>query len=269
MPLPNTISVITICFNNLGELIHTCKSVDMQLQAPFEHLIIDGSTNNEIKNYLEQNSGPGFRRWICEPDHGIADAFNKGIQSAAGNILVMLNAGDSFFDEHTLKTVTSAFDKNGALQWLHGKYKTSRGKQWVIVGNPFKKSNLYKGMRNICHQTMFVKKQLHDKHGLYHQAQEISMDYDFLCRIADEPSAFLPVPLVTFAPGGTSTVNYMKYLREVKEAYQKYYGPSMALRLWQIRSKFFYRLLHSPVGPFLYKILTLLKLENVQSFKAN
>jgi glycosyltransferase involved in cell wall biosynthesis len=265
MPLQNTITVITICFNNLQDVIHTCQSVDVQSQPPFEHLIIDGSSNNDIKNYLEQNSGPAYRRWICEPDKGIADAFNKGIQNATGNILVMLNAGDHFYDEHTLLVVTNAFNKNESLQWLHGKYKTSRGKQWVIVGNPFKKSKLYKGMRNICHQTMFVKKRLHDKHGLYHQAQEISMDYDFLCRIADEPSAFLPVPLVTFAPGGVSTINYMKYLKEVKEAYQKYYGSSMALRLWlwQLRSKFFFHLLHSPIGPFLYKMLTLLKLENV------
>ncbi|MGF2413258.1 glycosyltransferase [Ferruginibacter sp.] len=263
MPLQNTITVITICFNNLQDVIQTSQSVDIQVQQPFEHLIIDGSNNSDIKNYLEQNSGPAYRRWICEPDNGIADAFNKGIQNAQGNILVMLNAGDSFYNEQALSAVTHAFNKNESLQWVHGKYKTCRGKQWVIVGNPFKKNKLYKGMRNICHQTMFVKKQLHDKHGLYYQAQEISMDYDFLCRIANEPSEFLPVPLVTFAPGGVSTMSYMQYLKEVKAAYQKYYGQSVALNLWQIRSRLFFHLLHSPIGPFLYKIVTLLKLENV------
>lgn len=263
MSLPNTITVITICYNNLQDVMATCQSVDMQALKAFDHLIIDGSSNNEIKNYLENNHGPAYRRWICEPDNGIADAFNKGIQNAQGNILVMLNAGDSFYDEQALLAVTNAFNKNESLQWLHGKYKTSRGRQWVIVGNPFKKSKLYKGMRNICHQTMFVKKQLHNKHGLYYQAQEISMDYDFLCRIADEPNEFLPVPLVIFAPGGVSTVGYMKYLKEVKTAYQKYFGPSFVLHLWQLRSKLFFHLLHSPIGPFLYKILTLLKLENV------
>ena len=89
------------------------------------------------------------------------------------------------------------------------------------------------------------------------------MDYDFLCRIADEPSEFLSIPLVTFAPGGVSTLSYMQYLKEVKTAYQKYYGPSVALNLWQIRSKIFFHLLHSPIGPFLYKFVTVLKMENV------
>jgi hypothetical protein len=89
------------------------------------------------------------------------------------------------------------------------------------------------------------------------------MDYDFLCRIADEPSEFLPVPLAVFSPGGASTINYMKYLKEVKKAYNKYYGKSFLLPLWQLRSKVFFHLLHSPVGFFLYRIVTLLKLENV------
>ena len=54
----NQISVITICFNNLEDVITTCQSVDMQIQKPFEHLIINGSTTPDIKNYLENNRNP-------------------------------------------------------------------------------------------------------------------------------------------------------------------------------------------------------------------
>ena len=50
-----SITVITICFNNLQELINSCNSVDLQSHKPFEHIVIDGSTKPEIKNYLEQN----------------------------------------------------------------------------------------------------------------------------------------------------------------------------------------------------------------------
>ncbi len=268
MPLLNTISVITICHNNLQDVINTCKSVDIQLQKPFEHLIIDGSSNTDIKNYLEQAQQPTYRRWVCEPDNGIYDAFNKGIKNATGNILVMLNAGDNFYDSNTLLHVKNTFDKNEKIQWLHGKYKTSRGKQWVIVGNPFDKKKLYKGMRNICHQTMFIKKKLYNKHGLYNEAQEIAMDYDFLCRIVNEPYWFLPIPLATFAPGGVSSIGYMQYLSEVKKSYKKYYGSSFALQLWQLRCKLFFHLLHSPIGPFLYRIVIFLKLDNTENLKA-
>jgi glycosyltransferase involved in cell wall biosynthesis len=263
MPLPNTITVITICFNNLMELIHTCQSVDIQEQQPFEHLIIDGSTNAEIKNYLETNAQPAFRRWICEPDNGIYDAINKGIRHAAGNIVVMLNSGDSFYDAAAISKATKAFDEDPSLQWLHGKYKLLRGDQWVVIGKPFAKNKLYRGMRSICHQTMFVKKQLHDKYGLYSTTEKIAADYDLLCRIAGEKFIFLTEPLVNFAPAGISSSNYFLSLAEMKTVYERHFGKSVLLNLWQLRLKFLFKLLHSPVGNFLYSLKTRLKLENM------
>jgi glycosyltransferase involved in cell wall biosynthesis len=263
MPLPNTITVITICFNNLQELIHTCKSVDIQQQKPFEHLIIDGSTNTEIKNYLESNAQPAFRRWICEPDKGIYDAINKGIKNATGDIVVMLNSGDSFYDETAIARAAKAFDEDQSLQWLHSKYKLLRGDQWVVIGKPFEKNKLYRGMRSICHQTMFVKKQLHDKYGLYSTSEKIAADYDFLCRIADERFVFLTELLVNFAPAGISNNNYFLSLAEMKKVYERRFGKSFMLDFWQLRLKFLFKLLHSPIGNFLYSIKARLKLENM------
>ena len=257
------ISVITICFNNLNETIETCKSVDRQQKKPFEHIIIDGSSNDGIKNYLEQNSQPGYRRWLCEPDEGIADAFNKGVLMASGDIVVMLNSGDTFFDKMTIATVTETFGENPFIQWVHGKYQLIRVNQKVVIGKPFEKAKLYRGMRSICHQTMFVKKSLHHKYGLYDKSEKIGMDYDFLCRIADEPFIFIKKTLVNFAPAGTSSVQYLKALKDAKRIYEKHFGKSAMLWIWQLRLKFLYYLLKSPVGIFLYKIKTRLKLENI------
>jgi len=262
MPL-HTITVITICYNNLQDVISTCQSVDMQRQKPFEHIIIDGSTNAAIKNYLESNRQPIYRRWICEPDEGIYDAINKGIKNAGGNIIVILNSGDSFFDAAAVANAAKAFDDNTSLQWLHGKYKLLRGNQWVIIGKPFEKGKLYRGMRSICHQSMFVKKQLHNTYGLYSTKEKIAADYDFLCRIADEKFTFLQTPLVNFAPAGVSSSGYFLSLAETKKVYERHFGKSFLLTLWQWRLKFLFYLLHSPIGNFLYKIKTRLKLENL------
>ncbi|HRI19297.1 MAG TPA: glycosyltransferase [Panacibacter sp.] len=258
----NTITVITICFNNIDELSDTCLSVDRQLTKPFEHLIIDGSTNETIKNYLEQNPQPPYRRWICERDNGISDAFNKGVINAKGNITVMLNSGDIFFDETALETALAAFDKDTALQWLHAKYKMLRGNIWVILGKPFEKKKMYRGMRSICHQTMFVKKELHDKYGLYDNDLKIAMDYDFLLRIANEKFIFLEDILVQFAPLGISSSSYLNSLEENKKSYLKYYGKSILLTLWQGRLKILYYLLNTTAGKKLYQLKVRLKLEN-------
>jgi len=259
----NKITVITICFNNLEDAIDTCKSVDMQSQKPFEHLIIDGSTSPAIRNYLENNSQPDYRLWICEKDDGISDAFNKGVLNAKGDIVVMLNSGDTFYTEDAIKIVLLEFEKDNALQWLHTKYELHRGNTWIIIGKPFEKSKMYRGMRSICHQTMFVRKRLHDKYGLYDKQLKIAMDYDFLLRIANEKFAFIQVPLVNFAPAGTSSINYSSSLKEIKYSYIKYYGNSLLLELWQLRLKFLRMLLQTRLGKFLFKLKTRLKLENM------
>ena len=77
------LSVITISFNNLKELQQTCNSVDSQSIPPHEHYIIDGSSNDEISVWLNNSSQPEYRKWICEKDKGISDAFNKGINLAS------------------------------------------------------------------------------------------------------------------------------------------------------------------------------------------
>jgi len=263
MPEQNTITVITICYNNLPDVIATCHSVDIQTQKPFEHIIINGSNNSIIHDFLSRNQQPSYRRWISEADNGIYDAINKGIKNASGNILVMLNSGDTFYNDTAITLAQQAFNNDVSLQWLHSKYKLLRGNTWVVIGKPFNKEKLYRGMRSICHQTMFVKKQLHNKYGLYSTNYKIAADYDFVCRIANENFIFLQSPLINFAPSGISSSNYFLSLTETKQVYQTHFGKSWQLQLWQIRLKFLFYVLHSPIGNLLYKIKTGLKLENL------
>jgi hypothetical protein len=57
-------------------VLDTCRSVDEQTVPPFEHLIINGSTDSEIKDYFSNNYTAPFRKILNERDNGIADAFN-------------------------------------------------------------------------------------------------------------------------------------------------------------------------------------------------
>jgi glycosyltransferase involved in cell wall biosynthesis len=257
------ISIITICFNNLEEVKTTCRSVDAQVLPPFEHWIIDGSSTPEIRKYLSSTPQPAYRKWLSESDKGIGDAFNKGVQRATGDIINMLNAGDYYYDENTLSLVTNAFETNPSIQWLHGKYRLQRGGSWVIVGKPFEKSKLYRGMRSLSHQSMFIRAALHTQYGLYDTTLRNAMDYDFVCRIAAEPLLFLEQPLVTFTPGGTTYTHYRRALAEVRKVYEKYFGFSFKLVLWQERLKFLDGVLNSPVGQLLYRLKVKLGLENM------
>ena len=257
------ISIITICFNNLEELIQTCASVDMQLLKPTEHIIIDGSTKPDIKNYLETTPQPPYRKWVCERDKGISDAFNKGILKATGDIDYILNSGDKMADETVLQRVTQTFEKDPSIMWCHGKLNLMRGGMWVAIGKPFERSKLYRGMRGTNHPTMYVRKELYEKHGLFDINFKYAMDYDFLCRIADEKFAFIDYPLATFDHTGVSSTGYLKAMHESYAGYRKYYGPSLKQTLWGWRLTILHYLLESSFGKFLFRMKVKMGKENV------
>lgn len=242
------ISTVTICFNNLPEVIATCQSVDQQNIPPFEHLLIDGSTNREILTWLQTNPQPAYRRWIHERDYGISDAFNKGIRQTNGNIIHLLNSGDLYADKDALKIVGDCFENDPFLMWTNSKYIQHRGEMDVISGQPFEKDKLWKGMRMIAHPSMFVRKEVYIRNGLYGTDFKIAMDYDMLVRIRDEKNAFLDQTLVYFAPGGASDQQFQLGLMEVRKSYQKHIGKSMRQSLWQIRQKLLHRFMQTSVG---------------------
>ena len=231
--------------------------------TPYEHWIIDGSSTNDIKQFLETTPQPSYRKWINERDNGIADAFNKGVERSTGDVLNMLNSADYYIDEKVLATVAAAFGEYPGIEWLHSKYQLQRGGLWVTIGKAFEKDKLYRGMRSLSHQSMFVKKALHNKYGLYDTGLRNAMDYDFVCRIASEPMLFIERPLVLFAPGGTTYSNYLKAMNEGRKVYEKHFGYSFKLLLWQFRLRVLHYLLNSPAGGILYKMKAGLGMENV------
>ncbi len=258
-----SISIVTICFNNKDELIRSMESVNMQQLPPFEHIIIDGSSSTEIKTYLESTAQPAWRKWLCERDRGIADAFNKGIGLCSGEVIHLLNSGDVYYDAGVLKKVSAALAQAGNITWCHGKLHLKRGGEWVIIGKPFDKKKVYRGMRGTLHPTMFVYKSLYSKYGLFDTSLKIAMDYDFLLRIAEEPLLYLDFPIATFDPGGISNTTYLNSLQENKRCYEKYHGKSLKFYFWQKRLQLLHFILNSPMGNFLYRIKKGLRLENI------
>lgn len=258
----NKISIITICFNNLDDLCLTCASVDKQIHLPYEHVIIDGSTNSEIKNWLESSLQPVYRKWICEKDNGISDAFNKGIMKSSGEITSLLNSGDTLFDENVTGRVKEEFEKDNSIRWCHGKLMLQRGGQWVSIGKPFDPDKLYRGIRSVFHPTMYIKRELYIKHGLYDKAIKIAMDYDFLCRIAGEKFSFINQALAVFDPKGVSSNRYLDAMHESFACYRKYFGFSFKQKIWGWRLTILHLLMSNPVGKWLYKIKVKMGWEN-------
>lgn len=90
------LSIITINYNNAAGLRKTLASVAAQTYRDIEHIIVDGkSTDNSvdiIKDYYHRFEIGDLRLenviWSSEPDKGIYNAMNKGIDIALGRRIV-------------------------------------------------------------------------------------------------------------------------------------------------------------------------------------
>ncbi len=259
----NRISIISICFNNLSDLKKTCESIDMQSVQPDEHLIINGSSTEEIADWLQNCQQPAHRKWLNEQDAGIADAFNKGIKSAQFEISHLLHAGDCYASKDSLRVVKTYFEQYPHIMWLSGNIQTTRGGETVEVGKAFHISKLYRGMRSVAHPTWFVKRLVYDRIGLFDINIKIAMDYDLMCRIAQEPYKYINKTIVIFDTTGISTKQYPNSLKENITIYEKYNGYSLKCRLWQFRLLLLHKLLNTPLGKWLFKLKKKLGLENL------
>ena len=258
----NAITVISICFNNLSDLQKTCVSVDEQTVHPHEHLIINGSTNEEIADWLNSQPQPIYRRWINERDKGIGDAFNKGILNASHPITHLLHAGDTYASENVLAIVQNFYAEHPQISWSSGNIKVVRGGETIVIGKPFDAGKLYRGMRSVAHPTWFVKKEVYNRIGLFNNDFKIAMDYDLMCRIANEPYGYINETIAIFDDSGISTKNYKQSLKDNIAIYEHYFGYSLKCRIWQLRLRILHWLLQTSLGKWLFKIKKALGLAN-------
>ncbi len=107
------LSIVTINYNNAEGLHRTLESVAAQTYRDIEHVIVDGGSNDEsvdiIKEYACTSTHPVI--WVSEPDKGIYNGMNKGIEIAQGRRVV-----------NALNRSELVEDKNKGLRKATGDY---------------------------------------------------------------------------------------------------------------------------------------------------
>ena len=155
------ITVITVCYNAVDTIEKTILSVTNQTYQNIEYIIIDGaSTDGTVDNIRKYADNIAY--FVSEPDKGIYDAMNKGINIATGDWINFMNSGDSF---HELTTIEKIFSQtyNEEIGVVFGDaYMVRKGEIGnIYISNPFWVSKVpYKSGKGICHQSMFIKRNL-------------------------------------------------------------------------------------------------------------
>lgn len=194
------ISVIIAVYNGLKTLPVAVDSVLSQQYTDVELIIVDGQSTDGTVDYLKSLQAPNVF-WKSEPDAGVYDAMNKGIERATGDWIYFLGCDDSFYDEFI-------------LQKLFG--EKERGDVDLLYGNVCKSGKKYDGkfdqekllQRNICHQAIFYKKSLYKKKGIYQSRFKIFADWDFNLRCFFDENIkiqYEDVMVAHFQEGGISS----------------------------------------------------------------
>ena len=91
------ISIITVCYNCAKTIERTIKSVLSQSYPLVEYIIVDGNSNDGTVDVIRKYE-QSISFWLSEPDKGIYDAMNKGIDAATGELIGFINADDFYAD---------------------------------------------------------------------------------------------------------------------------------------------------------------------------
>jgi putative colanic acid biosynthesis glycosyltransferase len=151
------ISIITPVYNTIGEIEQVVEEVQRQTYPNLEHIIIDGGSCDGTVDFLIKRSGD-IDYWISEPDAGIYDAMNKGIDAAGGEWLYFLGADDSFYRPDTLAEIFQTRPIPADVRLLLGKVIYSDGR---VFRSRFDRKLYYKNCMH--HQSVFYRRCVFDQ----------------------------------------------------------------------------------------------------------
>ena len=231
------ISIITPTNNSEKYIACNIATVLNQTFDDFEQIIVDNESSDntlEVASELYSKAGKNKSlKIICEPDNGISDAFNKGINRAEGDIITFLNSDDEYMQNDVLSTVESVF-RDEKIFFSHGNiffYDPIRGS---VTKTPLGTS-LTDGMI-FYHPSMFFKKELFKKYGIFDTKYRYAMDFELLCRFLSKDPGFLlkgkylDKTLTKMNFGGKSWGNPIETLKETKKILKSY-------NMWNLRAR--------------------------------
>jgi glycosyltransferase involved in cell wall biosynthesis len=120
--LASHFSIVTPTLNRLPFLRLCCASVADQTGASFEHIVVDGGSQDGTVDFLRASAS---LRWLSEKDRGMYDAVNKGLSLATGDICAYLNSDEQYLPG-TLAAVSEFFARNPHADMVYGDMLVTR-----------------------------------------------------------------------------------------------------------------------------------------------
>lgn len=205
------ISVITINYNNRDGLRKTIESVVNQTYNDFEYIIIDGGSTDGSVDVIKEYDGR-IDYWVSEPDKGIYNAMNKGIDVAKGEYCIFINSGDYLNSCEVLQISNVELD---GVDVITGSLILDNGEIWAPQ-NSVSIKYLYNNINTLSHPASFIKSALLKKYH-YDENLKIVSDWKFFVQVLlMDNASYKPLShiITVFDTNGISSTNYDMCIKE-------------------------------------------------------
>lgn len=229
-------SIITCTYNSNDFVSRNIESVRKQDCDSYEHVFIDAYSNDGTTKTINKykKSNPKQVMIFQSPPKGVANAFNLGVKKAKGKYIIHLNSDDYFIDDKVLTDVHDFLVCNNFPDWIYGVVNILDEKGNVINIMPkynlFKKPNisLLRYLDYIPHQSVFIKKTVFTKYGLFDESVKYLADYEYWLRISDKTKwIFFNRIVANYTARATSVSLNKKHMHKLKNdtiAFHKRYS---------------------------------------------
>lgn len=205
------VSIITVCYNSAATIRDTIESVLAQDYADIEYIIVDGASRDNTLDIVNEYRDR-IAKVVSEPDKGIYDAMNKGINMTTGDVVGILNSDDFYEESDAISQVAEKFIQDAEINIVFGD---------LVFVNPdnLKKITRFYSLPNYApwklrfgwmppHPATFIKKSVYDRFGGYKTHFKIAADYELFVRlllVKKISFSHLNKVLIRMRSGGAST----------------------------------------------------------------
>lgn len=216
------LSLILTTYNSAEHLERTLYSIEEQDYEAIEVNIKDGGstdgTLDMIKSYGETSRFPV--NWKSCPDSGIYDAMNQGFALSSGEVIVFFN--DLFENGGVVSKMMGQLDKHPECVGVHADLVYASEDKVIRKWKMGPQKSIYLGWMP-GHPTLFLKREIYERYGLYQTNYQVAADYEFMMRFLKDKEnrlAYLPETIVRMYYGGTSTAAFSSYLVSLREGHR-------------------------------------------------
>lgn len=228
-------SIATPCWNSVETIERTIKSVLAQEFKDYEYIIVDGGSTDGTLDIIKKYEPlfEGRMKWKSEPDKGLYDAFNKGVERSIGTYCWNVNA-DDYIEPEALANLADFITRNnwgdeppvisGILNFvsrdgtkIHHQTKSNKS----LLVKSFKRDHI-----GVPHAATLVPRKIYIQYGAFDTYYKIMGDADWFHRVyaAGIKFVFIESVITNMSDGGVSNLfDFKKSSRDRFHYLNKYY----------------------------------------------